>query len=92
MRVLLNRTRIGVEAPTYSYRVYVPFSELSHERQALIAMQSDYGMGAGLLARLPDVIAPPSHLESAPGLALLWQKFTGTSDEATSAVRAMPRR
>ena len=32
-------------------------------------MQSDYGMGAGLLARLPDVIAPPSHLESAPGLA-----------------------
>lgn len=31
-------------------------------------------------------------LKIASSLALLWQKFTGTSDEATSAVRAMPRR
>ena len=68
MRILLTRTRIGMEPPSYSFRVYVPFTEISLERQALISMHSDYGMGAGLLARLPDVIAPMSHLESAPGL------------------------
>ena len=68
MRVLLTRTRIGVETPSYSYRVYIPFADISLERQALIPMHSDYGMGAGLLARLPDVIAPMWHLESAPGL------------------------
>ena len=68
MRILLTRTRIGTEPPSYAYRVYVPFTEISLERQALISMHSDYGMGVGLLARLPDVIAPMSHLESAPGL------------------------
>lgn len=68
MRVLLTRTRIGVETASYSYRAYVPFAEISPERQALIAMQSDYGLGAGLLARLADVIAPMSHLETVPGL------------------------
>lgn len=68
MRILLTRTRIGVEAPSYSYRVHVPFTEISLERQALIAMHSDYGLGAGLLARLPDVIAPMTHLDAAPGL------------------------
>lgn len=68
MRVLLTRTRIGSETPSYSYRAYVPFADISLERQALISMHSDYGMGAGLLTRLPDVIAPMSHLESAPGL------------------------
>lgn len=68
MRILLTRTRIGAEAPTYSYRVHVPFTEISPERQALIAMHSDYGLGAGLLARLTDVIAPMAHLEAAPGL------------------------
>lgn len=68
MRILLTRTRIGVEAPSYSYRVHVSFTEISLERQALIAMHSDYGFGAGLLARLPDVIAPMTHLEAAPGL------------------------
>ncbi|WP_337847818.1 hypothetical protein [Sphingomonas sp.] len=68
MRILLTRTRIGVETPSYSYRAYVPFTAISLERQALIAMHSDYGFGAGLLARLPDVIAPMVHLEAAPGL------------------------
>jgi len=68
MRILLTRTRIGTEPPSYSYRIYVPFNEISLERQALISMHSDYGMGAGLLARLPDVIAPMAHLQSAPGL------------------------
>lgn len=68
MRILLARTKIGTEPPSYAYRAYVPFTEISLERQALISMHSDYGMGAGLLARLPDVIAPMAHLESAPGL------------------------
>lgn len=68
MRILLTRTRIGTEPPSYAYRVYVPFTEISLERQALISTHSDYGMGAGLLARLPDVIAPMSHLESTSGL------------------------
>lgn len=68
MRILLTRTRIGTEPPSYAYRVYVPFTEISLERQAFISMHSDYSMGVGLLARLPDVIAPMSHLESAPGL------------------------
>lgn len=82
MRVLLTRTRIGVEAPSYSYRVYVPIAEISLERQALIAMHSDYGLGAGLLARLPDVIAPMSHLESAPGLDKhnLGKRIDGVAD------------
>lgn len=68
MRILLTRIRIGAEAPSFSYRVYVPFTEISLERQALISMHSDYGHGAVLLARLPDVIAPMAHLETAPGL------------------------
>ena len=68
MRILLTRTRIGADGPTYSYRVYVPFPEISLERQALIAMRSDFGLGAGLLARLPDVIAPMAHLEAGPCL------------------------
>ncbi|MCF8708636.1 MULTISPECIES: hypothetical protein [Sphingomonadaceae] len=82
MRILLTRTRIGMEPPSYSFRVYVPFTEISLERQALISMHSDYGMGAGLLARLPDVIAPMSHLESAPGLDKhnLGKRIDGVAD------------
>ena len=68
MRILLCRTRIGLVQPSYAYRAYIPFSELSPERQALISMHSDYGHGAGPLARLPDVIAPMHHLEAGPGL------------------------
>lgn len=68
MRILFARTRIGIDVPTYAYRLFVPFSEISLERQALITMHSDYGQGAGPLARLPDVIAPMAHLEAAPGL------------------------
>lgn len=68
MRILLTRIRIGQQPPSYSYRVYAPFSEISPERQSLISMHSDFGHGAGLLARLPDVIAPMTHLEAPPGL------------------------
>lgn len=68
MRILMSRVRIGVQEPTYSYRLYVPFAEISLERQALVSMHSDFGHGAGLLARLADVIAPMDHLERPPGL------------------------
>lgn len=68
MRILLTRIRIGAQTPSYSYRVYAPFTEISFERQGLISMHSDFGHGAGLLARFPDVIAPMTHLEASPGL------------------------
>lgn len=67
MRILLARTRIGQIQSSYAYRVFVPFTEISLERQAFIATHSGYGLGAGLLARLPDVIAPMAHLEASPG-------------------------
>ena len=67
MRILMSRVRIGAEQPIYSYRLHVPFTEISPERQALISMRSDFGLGAGLLARLIEVIAPMSHLEAPPG-------------------------
>ncbi|MDE8650568.1 hypothetical protein [Novosphingobium album (ex Liu et al. 2023)] len=68
MRILLTRVRIGQVLPSYAYRAFVPFTEISLERQALIAMHSDFGYGFGLLARLFDVIAPMAHLEAPPGL------------------------
>ena len=73
MRILLSRARIGKAQPSYAYRVFVPFTEISLERQRLISMHSDYGQGAGLLARLSDVIASMVHLEASPGL----EKFRG---------------
>jgi len=90
MRVLLTRTRIGTEPPSYAYRVYVPFAEISIERQALISMHTDYGMGAGLLARLPDVIAPMSHLGSAPGLGKhnLGKLIDGVADRVGAVLLA----
>ena len=68
MRILLTRARISGEASSYSYRVFIPFAEISLERQALIAMRSDYGHGAGLLARLSDIIAPMTHLDAPSSL------------------------
>jgi len=68
MRILLSRTRIGTDQPSYAYRLFVPFTEISLERQALISMRSDYGYSIGLLARLPEVIAPMAYLEAPPGL------------------------
>lgn len=68
MRILLTRIRVGAGSPSYSYRVHIPFPEISLERQALIAMHSDYGLGAGPLARLADVVAPMAYLEAAPSL------------------------
>lgn len=68
MQILMSRVRIDAPEPSYSYRLYVPFTEISPERQSLISMRSDFGLGAGLLARLTDVIAPMSHLEAPPGV------------------------
>ena len=87
MRILLSRVRIGLAQPSYSYRVYVPFSELSKERQSLVSMHSDFGLGAGLLACLPDVIAPLSHLAAEPGLGR--QRFGWRLDMIASRVGAI---
>src|SRR3546814_14671338 len=45
MRILFVRVRIGVQESGYSYRLYIPFTESSFERQALISVHSDYGRG-----------------------------------------------
>src|SRR3546814_10479250 len=45
MRILFVRVRIGVQESGYSYRLYIPFTESSFERQALISVHSDFGRG-----------------------------------------------
>ncbi len=45
MRILFVRVRIGVQESGYSYRLYIPFTESSFERQALISVHSDFGSG-----------------------------------------------
>ena len=87
MRILMSRARVGAQEPTYSYRLHVPFGELSLERQALISMWSDFGLGAGLLARLPDVIAPMRHLEAPPGVEK--HRFGKLVDETADRVGAV---
>ncbi|AOH87129.1 hypothetical protein AWL63_23430 (plasmid) [Sphingomonas panacis] len=69
MDIVATRTRIGMDQPTYAYRLYVPMSQLSPERQRLIAYRSNFGIGArdAYLARVDDVIAPMTHLETPPG-------------------------
>ena len=88
MRILLTRTRIGTEPPSYSFRVYVPFTEISLERQALISMHSDYGMGAGLLARLPDVNTVIATREGTP--ILLGQVFPGMAEQRSQFRLSVP--
>ncbi|MDF0491503.1 hypothetical protein PX554_25630 [Sphingomonas sp. H39-1-10] len=69
MDIVAFRTRIGQDQPIYSYRLYVPMSELSPERQRLIPYRSNFGIGARdvYLARTDDVIAPMAHLDTPPG-------------------------
>src|SRR3546814_1231619 len=45
MRILFVRVRIGVQESGYSYRLYIPFTESSFERQALISVHSDFVRG-----------------------------------------------
>ncbi|WP_292940878.1 hypothetical protein [Novosphingobium sp. 32-60-15] len=70
MDIVSSRTRIGLDQPTYAYRLYVPMSELSPERQRLISYRSNFGIGDrdAYLARVDAVIAPMTHLETPAGL------------------------
>ncbi len=70
MEIVASRTRIGPDQPTYAYRLYMPMSELSPERQRLISYRSNFGIDArdAYLARINDVIAPMAHLETPAGL------------------------
>jgi hypothetical protein len=70
MDIVASRMRIGLEQPTYAYRLYVPMSELSPERQRLTSYRSNFGISArdAYLARVNDVIAPMTHLEMPAGL------------------------
>lgn len=70
MDIVSSRTRIGLDQPTYAYRLYVPMSELSPERQRLISYRSNFGIGDrdAYLARVDAVIAPMPHLETPAGL------------------------
>src|SRR3546814_20151382 len=78
MRILFVRVRIGVQESGYSYRLYIPFTESSFERQALISVHSDFGRGLARTypgcggdretvggVRLPLRTAPPRLLEFA---------------------------
>jgi hypothetical protein len=69
MDIVTSRTRIGLDPPTYAYRLYVPMFELSPERQRLISYRSNFGIVArdAFLVRIDDVIAPMAHLETPVG-------------------------
>ncbi|MDX3911149.1 MAG: hypothetical protein QHC67_15220 [Sphingobium sp.] len=47
MRVIAARAHIGDGEPSYAYRLYVPFTELSLERQALIPYRTPFGVEPG---------------------------------------------
>ncbi|MET0374655.1 MAG: hypothetical protein ABW128_10410 [Rhizorhabdus sp.] len=68
MEILATRKRITGTLPHYEYRLFVPFDQLSDERQRLIHYRTDFGTRQGLHARLADVIAPIEHLRMPPGL------------------------
>ena len=69
MQILAIRTRMADPKPLYAYRVYVPFHQLSSERQGLIHYRTSFGYfrSDDYLARLADVIAPMAHLQRPPG-------------------------
>lgn len=68
MRIVVARKRIRGTLPHYEYRVFIPFEEISIERQNLIHIRSDYGFSPGPWARVYEVIAPMSHLRLPPGV------------------------
>jgi hypothetical protein len=69
MQILATRRRIAGTLPHFEYRVFVPFDQISVERQNLIPNRSDYGFKGGPWARTREVIAPMDHLRMPPGLA-----------------------
>lgn len=89
MRTIAARTRIGIQQPSYAYRLFVPLAELSPERQSLISYRSSFGVGShdDHLARLSDVVAPLRHLASPPGLNRFHQSLA--IDAVADRVAAM---
>lgn len=71
MQIIATRTRAAGHHPDFAYRLYIPFDQLSPERQSLIAYRTNFGHGRASehLARLSEVIAPMTHLEMRPGPA-----------------------
>mgnify|MGYP003582496529 CR=1 FL=1 len=69
MEMLAIRTRMVDPRWLYAYRVYVPFHQLSPERQGLIHYRTSFGhfRSDEYFARLADVIAPMAHLQRPPG-------------------------
>lgn len=69
MEMLAIRTRMVDPRPLYAYRVYIPFHQLSPERQSLIHYRTSFGhfRSDEYFARLADVIATMAHLERPPG-------------------------
>lgn len=68
MEILSTRKRIAGTLPYYEYRLFVPFDQLSVERQGLIHYWTDFGRVGGPFARLSEVIAPIAYLRMEPGL------------------------
>ena len=71
MQILATRKRVSGTLPHYEYRLFVPFDQLSEERQRLIHYRTDFGTRQGLHARLADVIAPIEYLRMPPGPAAI---------------------
>ena len=69
MNIITTRKRISGTLPLYEYRVFVPFSALSAERQQRIHYRCDFARWGEPLARIAEVIAPMAYLRLAPGLA-----------------------
>lgn len=69
MQILATRRRIAGTLPHFEYRIFVPFDQISVERQNLIPNRSDYGFKGGPWARMREVIAPMDYLRMAPGLS-----------------------
>lgn len=69
MDILVTRKRIKGTLPHYEYRLFVPFDQLTPERQRLIHYRTDFGKAGGPHARLTEVIAPIDYLRMEPGLA-----------------------
>lgn len=69
MEMRAIRTRMADPRPLYAYRVYVPFHQLSPERQSLIHYRTRFGhiRSDEYFARLADVIAPMAHLARPSG-------------------------
>lgn len=68
MQILATRKRLTGTLPHYEYRLFVPFDQLSSERQARIHHRTDFAKRGRPNACLTEVIAPMEYLTMEPGL------------------------